>query len=157
MVWMSSWWKWYLLDVFVIYILWTFSPRFWVLLKIHEQMHENTRRLKLLKLFMVLFLCRRCRCGLHTALRLHIGILMRLLAAEPCSTAGILLPCHYLCGTILVTPYLMVWDFLVSRAGPMPFYWPSCSHLLVSYCFPFLFFHSLGWYWGAGVFGLLGC
>ena len=24
-------------------------------------------------------------------------------------------------------------------------------------CFSFLFFHSMGWYWGAGVFGLIRC
>ena len=27
----------------------------------------------------------------------------------------------------------------------------------VSYCFHFLFFHSMSWYWGAGVFWLIGC
>ena len=27
--------------------------------------------------------------------------------------------------------------------------------LLVCCCFPFLFFHSMGWYFGAGVFGLI--
>ena len=33
-----------------------------------------------------------------------------------------------MCGTIFVTLYSMVnWDWRVSRAGPMPFYWPSCS------------------------------
>ena len=26
-----------------------------------------------------------------------------------------------------LTPCSMVWDWQVSRAGPMPFYWPSCS------------------------------
>ena len=29
----------------------------------------------------------------------------------------------------LVTPYLMEWDWRVSRAGPMPICWPSCSLL----------------------------
>ena len=28
---------------------------------------------------------------------------------------------------LIVTPCLMVWDWRVSRAGSMPFYWPSCS------------------------------
>ena len=32
-----------------------------------------------------------------------------------------------ICGTIIVSPCSMVWDWRVSRAGPMPFYWPSCS------------------------------
>ena len=40
--------------------------------------------------------------------------------------AGLLLPCQYLNGTILVTPYSMVWDWRVSRAGSMPLYWPCC-------------------------------
>ena len=31
-------------------------------------------------------------------------------------------PCQYFCGTILVTPYSMVWNWRVSRAGPMPVY-----------------------------------
>ena len=46
---------------------------------------------------------------------------MRLLSAEPRINAGLLFPCQYLCGTILVTPCSMVWDWRVSRAGPMPF------------------------------------
>ena len=48
-------------------------------------------------------------------------------AAEPCSTAGLLFRSQYLSGTIWLTPYSMVWDWRVSRAGPMPFCWPSCS------------------------------
>ena len=68
-----------------------------------------------------------------------------------CSSAGLLLACQYLCGTILVTPYTMVWDWQVSRAGSMPFYWPSCSlHFclllfslsLLSFC------RLLLWSWG---------
>ena len=77
-------------------------------------------------LFMLLYLCRMCRCGLQAELWSHIGTLKRLLAAEPRSTAWLLFPCQYLCETILVTPYSMVWDRRVSRAEPMPFYWPSC-------------------------------
>ena len=72
-------------------------------------------------LFMVLYPSRMCRCVLH------IGTLMRLLAAEPRSNELLLLLCQYLCGLILVTPYSMVWDWRVSRAWSMPFYWPSCS------------------------------
>ena len=94
--------------------------------------------------FMVLFLCRMCRCGLHASLGSHIGTLMRHLAAEPRSIAGLLFPFQYLCGTFLITPYSMVWDWRVSRAGPMSLYWPSCSLHFVSSCFPFLFFHSMG-------------
>ena len=81
------------------------------------------------------------------------------LAAEPRSTAGLLVPSQRPAGTILLTPYSMVWDWRVSRAGPMLFYWHS---LLYSYYslllfFPFSFFLSLSWYCGAGVFGLIRC
>ena len=70
----------------------------------------------------------------------------------------------------LLNPYSMVWDWRVSRAGPMLFYWPKLlypdySLLLV---FPFsssclcrlIFFNNnknIGWYCGPGVFGLIGC
>ena len=33
----------------------------------------------------------------------------------------------------------------------------AARSIFVLYCFPFLFFHTLGWYCGAGVFGLIGC
>ena len=33
----------------------------------------------------------------------------------------------------------------------------AASFLFVSCCFPFIFFHSMGWYCGSGVFGLIGC
>ena len=94
---------------------------------------------------------------LHALLLSHIDTLMRLLAAEPLSIDGHLFPGQCLCGTILVTPCSMVWDWRVSRARSMPFYWPSCSLTFVSYCFPFIFFHSMGWWCGVGVFGLIGC
>ena len=32
----------------------------------------------------------------------------------------------------------------------------AARSISVSCCFPFLFFHSMGWYCGAGVFGLIG-
>ena len=99
-------------------------------------------------LFLMLFQCRICRCGLHAALS-HIGSSMRLLAAESRIIAGLLFPFQYLCGTILVSPYSMLWDWLVSRAGPMSLYWPSCSLPFVSFCFPFLYFHSM-----VGIVGL---
>ena len=46
---------------------------------------------------------------------------------DPYSTTGLLFPCQYLCGTILVTPYSIVWDWRVSRARPITFYLLSCS------------------------------
>ena len=33
----------------------------------------------------------------------------------------------------------------------------AARSLFVSCCSPILFFHSMGWYCGAGVFGLIGC
>ena len=102
-------------------------------------------------LFMVLFLCRMCRCGLHTVLLSRIGTLMCLLAAEPLSIAGHLFPSQCLCGTILVTPCSMVWDWRVSRARSMPFDWPSCSltFCLQLFSLSLLSFHGLVlWGWG---------
>ena len=97
-------------------------------------------------LFVVLFLC---RCALHEALWSHIGARMRLLSAGPRSIAGLLFPCQYLCGTILVTPYSMVWGWRVSRARSMPFYWRSCSLtfclLLFSVCLSFYVLVLWGW------------
>ena len=53
----------------------------------------------------------------------------------------------------------MVWDWRVSRAGPMLLYWPKLLYpyysLLLS--FNFYFILSIGWYCGAVVFGLIGC
>ena len=87
-------------------------------------------------LFLVLYLCRMYRCGLHATLWLRIGTLMRLLAGDPCSTTGLLFLCQYLSGMIMVTPYSMVKDWHVSIAGPIPFYWPSWS---LSFCLMLFF------------------
>ena len=70
--------------------------------------------------------------------------------AEPHSTAGLLFPSQSLSGKIWLTPYLMVWDWRVSRAGPMPFCWPSCSLLfyLQLFSLSLLFLYRLvvwGW------------
>ena len=45
-------------------------------------------------LLMVLYLDHMCQCGLHAVLWSHITTLMHHLAAEPCSTAGLLFPSH---------------------------------------------------------------
>ena len=88
----------------------------------------------------------------------HIGTLMHRLAAEPRSTAGLLFPSRCPCGMMLLASYSMVWDWRVSRAGPMLFYWPK---MLYPFYNLLLFFPSLllsiGWYCDAGVFGLIGC
>ena len=97
----------------------------------------------------VLCMLYKIRCNpLHPLSGSHIGTLMCLLAAEPHSIAWLLFPFRCLCGTNLVTPYSMVWDWRVTRAGQMPFYWSSCYLPFVSSWFPFLFFHSMGWYYG---------
>ena len=76
-------------------------------------------------ILMVLYLNRMYQYGLHAVLWLHIGTLMNRLAVEPCSTAGLLFPSLCPSGTTLLTPYSMVWDWRVSREGPMVFYWPK--------------------------------
>ena len=109
-------------------------------------------------LLMVLYLDHMCQCGLQAVLWSHIGTLLHRLAAEPRSTAGLSFPSRCPSGTILLTQYSMVWDWRDSRAGPMIFYWPKRSTpTIIFYPFPFLFFLSIGWYCGAGVFGLTGC
>ena len=76
-------------------------------------------------LLMMLSLDRMCLRGLHAVLWLHIGTLMHSLAAEPCSSAGLLFPFRCPSGTILLAPFSMAWDWRVSRAGPMLHYWPK--------------------------------
>ena len=66
-------------------------------------------------------------------------------------TAGFLFHCQYLCGTILVTPHSKVWNWRVSRAGPMHFYRPSSSlHFCpLLFSLPLLSFYVLVlWGWG---------
>ena len=91
-------------------------------------------------LLMVLYLDRMCQCGLHAVLWSHIGTLMHRLAAEPCSTAGLLLTSRCPFGTILLTSFSMVWNWRVSRAGSMLLYW---SKLLYPYYSLLLFSISL--------------
>ena len=61
-------------------------------------------------------------------------------------------PSRCLYGTILVTPCSMVWDWRVSRARPMPFYWPSCS---LTFCLLLFSLTLLSFYglvlWGLGL------
>ena len=71
------------------------------------------------------------------ALVAHRYTFMHDLAAEPCSRAGLLFPSRCPSGTILLAPYSMVWDWQVSRAGPMLLYW---SKLVNPYCSLLLFF-----------------
>ena len=85
---------------------------------------------------------------------------MRLLAAEPSSIAGFLLSSEYLCAwNELCDP---VFDGVglkgfKNRANAFLLALIVAHSLFVSSCFPFLFFRSMGWYCGTGVFGLIGC
>ena len=93
---------------------------------------------------MMHYLSCTCQCGLHSVLW---RILICLLTAEPSSTLG---PLFLLCprGRILLTLYSMVWNWRVSRAGPMLIYWPKLLY-------PFFYFCLQG-----GVvrsFALIGC
>ena len=68
--------------------------------------------------------------------------------------AEALCPSRCLFRTILVTLFLMVWNWRVSRAKPML----SCWHdLLFVFCLLlfYLFIPSMGWLCGVGVFGLI--
>ena len=100
---------------------------------------------------MVIFLCRMCRCRLHVELWSHIGTTMRLHAVEPRSVTGLLFPFQYLCGTSLMTPYTMVWDWRVSRARQCFFIGLAACSLFLSSCVPFLFFYSVLVLWGWGL------
>ena len=91
---------------------------------------------------------------LHAVLWSHICRIMHRLAAEPCSTVGLLFSSRCPSGTILLTPYSMVWDWLaVSRAGPTLLYWPKLLYPYYSLLlfFPFYSFCLyISWYCGAG-------
>ena len=89
-------------------------------------------------LIMVLYLDHMCQCGLHAVLWSHIGTLIHRLAAERRSTAGLLFPSLCPSGTILLAPFSMVWDWRVSRAGPVLLCWPK---LLYPYYSLLLSFH----------------
>ena len=91
-------------------------------------------------LLILLYLHHMCQCGLHAVLWSHVGTLIHCLAAKPRSTGGLLFSYRCLSGTILLTPYSMVWDWRASRAGSMLFYWPK---LLYPYYSLLLFSLSL--------------
>ena len=103
-------------------------------------------------LLMVLSLDRMCQRRLHAVLWSHIGTLMHRLAAEPCSTVGLLLLSRCPSGTILLTPYSMVRDWRVSRAGPMLLYWPKLLYpyysLLLSFLSLLYVYRLVLWGWG---------
>ena len=109
---------------------------------------------------MVLDLDRMCQRGLHSVLWSPLPkvlwSLMHRLAAEPCSTAGFLFHSRCPSGTILLTPYRWCGTGRFQEQGQCFFIGQSCSiQLYSSTPFPFLFFLSVGWCCGAGVFGLI--
>ena len=69
-----------------------------------------------------------CQCGLHAVPWWHIGILMRHVAADSRSSERHLFFSQCPTGTILLTTYSTVWDWPVSRAGSMIFYWPKLHY-----------------------------
>ena len=102
-------------------------------------------------IFMVLFLCRMCRCWLHV----RSGVIAHRYTYVPrrCRTSQYLRSFIHLSvslWTIFVTPYSMVWDWRVSRIGQCLFIGLAARSLCVSWCFRFLFFQSLGWFLGLG-------
>ena len=104
-------------------------------------------------LLMVLFLDRMCQCGLHSVLWSHIGSLMRFLAAEHRSTAGLLFLSRCQSGTILQTPYSMVWDCGFQEQGRCFFIGLSCSiPTIVFYYFSLYLLHVYRLVlWGSGL------
>ena len=105
-------------------------------------------------LLIVLYLCRMWQYGFWS----HIGILMFFLVTEHGCTAGSLFSSQCPYGTILLTMYSMMWDWRVSRSGPILFYWSKLlDPFLSSTVFPVIFFLSIDCYCGAGVFRLTGC
>ena len=81
----------------------------------------------------------------------HNFTLMHGVAAEPRSTAGFLFTSRCPSGTILLTPYSIVWDWRVSREGSMLFY---CPKLLYHYYNLLLFFPLSSFCLLVGIVGL---
>ena len=110
-------------------------------------------------LLMVLYLDRMCQCGLHAVIWSHIGTLLHRLAAEHLSTAGLLFPSRCPSRTIMLTPYSMVWDWRVSRAGPMLFFGLGCcipTIILYSFSLSLLSVYRLVlWGWGLRTIGCI--
>ena len=104
-------------------------------------------------LLVVVYLDCMCQRKLHAVIWSHVGTLMHHLAAEPCSTAGILSTSRCPSGTILLTPYSMVCNWWVSRVGPMLLYWPKLLYLTIvfySFSLSLLSVYRLVWWWGWG-------
>ena len=115
-------------------------------------------------LFMVLYLSRMCQCGLHSLLCSYIGILNY---APPRSTVWPVFPSHCPSGTILGDALVDWFSYpCIQWYGTGGFQEQGQGFFIILSCsipfglllfFSFLFFLSMGWYCGAGVFGLIGC
>ena len=106
-------------------------------------------------LFIVLFLCRMCRCGLHEALRTSVH-----LCASSLQNLAVSPDFYYLVSISVERSYSIPLFDGVGLAGfksQCLFIGLAARSLFISCCFPFLFFHSMGWCRGVGVFGLIGC
>ena len=85
---------------------------------------------------------------------IQFNLLVDGVCVGPCSMEGYLFSSQCLCETILMTLYLMVWDWQVLRAEPIVFIvvhgrsLPFCQII----CY---FFLSMAWYYEAGVFGVI--
>ena len=107
---------------------------------------------------MMRYLDRMCQCGLHAVPWSHIVTLKRRLAAEPCSTEGVLFRSQCPSGTILLIPYSMVWDWRFQEQGQCFFIGLSCSiPTIASNYFSRSLLSVYWWYCGADVFGLIWC
>ena len=107
-------------------------------------------------LLMVLYLARMCQRGLHAVLWSHIGTLMHCRTLKYSRT---FIPFSVSLWNELANP---VFDGVgragfKSRANACVLALAALSLLLSSTLFPCLFFLSIGWYYRAGVFGLIGC
>ena len=96
--------------------------------------------------FVALYLCLMCQSGLHAVFdRTSVYFCA-------CPLQNLALPQDfYSLWNDLFAPYLMVLDWRVSRAGPVPFCWPSCSLLfcLQLFSLSLLFLYKLVvWGWG---------
>ena len=70
---------------------------------------------------------------------------------EPRSTARLFFPSRCSTGTILLTQYSMVWDWRVSRAGPMLFYCRCSISTILFYSFSLSIlpvYRLVLWGWG---------
>ena len=84
-------------------------------------------------LYMELYQCRMCQCWLHAVLWYSYSAHRYSYSPPRCRISQHRKPLFSSrcpCGTILLTLYLMVCDWRVSRAGPMLIYWHdlSCSN-----------------------------